>query len=202
MITLLEMALVFFKIGALIFGGEMSMLAFIQQDVVYNYGWITEQEFVDSVAMGQITPGPIVISSVFIGYKIAMAAGLPGIIGSLVAMTAITLPSFLMTVIATHWFGRISRHRGVRATLRGLAPAVVGLILAAGFTIGRTSISSPVTLDVMWQNNAPVLLGAAVSPSGAITTAIAVASFVALARFKVDTAVVLLGAGLIGMLFL
>jgi chromate transporter len=175
---LLQMVLVFLKIGALIFGGGMSMLAFIQQDVVTTYGWLTDREFVDAVAMGQITPGPIVISSVFIGYKVAMNAGLPGVLGSVVALIAIILPSFLMTVVATHWLGKLSRNPKVRAVLRGLAPAVVGLILAAAFAIGRSSI-----IDVY-------------------TIAIALVALVLLIRFKVDTAIVILGAAVIGFFLL
>jgi chromate transporter len=169
---LLQLALIFLKIGALIFGGGMAMIAFIQQDVVYTYGWLTEREFVDAVAMGQITPGPIVISGVFIGYKMA------GLLGSVVAIVSITLPSFLMTVIATQWLGRISRNPKVRAVLQGLSPAVVGILLAAAFTIGQSSI-----LDVY-------------------TVAIAVLALVLLTRFKVDTAIVVLGAGALGYLFL
>ncbi|MCL5027308.1 MAG: chromate transporter [Chloroflexi bacterium] len=169
---LLQLALVFLKIGALIFGGGMSMIAFIQQDVVYTYGWLTEREFVDAVAMGQITPGPIVISAVFIGFKVA------GLLGSVLAIVSVILPSFLMTVVATRWLGRISRNLKVRAVLRGLAPVVVGLILAAAFTVGRTSIT-----DVY-------------------TVLIALAALVLLTRFKVDTAIVVLGAAVIGYAFL
>jgi chromate transporter len=165
---LLQMALVFLKMGALIFGGGMSMIAFIQQDVVYTYGWLTQREFVDAVAMGQITPGPIVISAVFIGYKVA------GVLGSMVAIVSIMLPSFLMTVVATHWLGKLSRNPKVRAVLRGLSPAVVGILLAAAFTIGRSSI-----FDVH-------------------TIIIALVALLLLTRFKVDTAIVVLGAGVIG----
>ncbi len=178
MLNMLQMVLVFLKMGALIFGGGMSMLAFIQQDIVSTYGWVTDREFVDAVAMGQITPGPIVISSVFIGYRVAQQSGLPGVLGSVLAMISIILPSFLMVLAATHFFVRLSSSPAVRAVMRGLAPAVVGLILAAAFAIGRASLSD-------WQ-----------------TVVIALAALLAFTRFKVDTAIVILTAGAVGFLFL
>jgi chromate transporter len=169
---LLQLVGIFLKIGTFIFGGGMSMIAFIQQDVVYAHGWLTEREFIDAVAMGQITPGPIVISSVFIGYKVA------GLAGSVLSLVAIILPSFLMTVAATHWLGRINRNPKVRAVMRGLSAAVIGILLAAAFAIGRTSI-----IDVY-------------------TIAIALVALVLLIRFKVDTAIIILGAAGIGFLLL
>jgi chromate transporter len=169
---MLELVLTFLKIGAFTFGGGMVMIPFIEQDAVNTFGWLTSREFVDAVAMGQITPGPIVISSVFIGYKVA------GLLGAVLAMGAISLPTFFYSIAAAHHLHRLKGNRRVRAFLRGVGPAVVGMILAAGFTIARTSL-----VDV-W------------------TGLLAVACLVALMRFKVDTALVVAAAGLVGLLFM
>ncbi len=169
---MLELFLAFLKIGALTFGGGMVMIPFIEQDAVNRYGWLTHREFVDAIAMGQITPGPIVISSVFIGYKVA------GLLGSVLAMGAISLPTFFYSIGAAHQLDRLKGNRRVRAFLKGVGPAVVGMILAAGFTIARTSL-----IDV-W------------------TGLLALACLVALVRLKVDASLVVVAAGLVGLLLL
>jgi chromate transporter len=167
---MVEMLLVFLKMGVLIFGGGMVMVAFLEQEVVGGYGWLTHREFVDAIAMSQITPGPFVISSIFVGYKVA---DLPG---GVLAMLAICLPSFLMTMILAGQLGRIRKNLRVRAFIRGVSPAVVGMIVAAGITIARASV-----VDV-W------------------TGLLAVVCLVALVRFKVDAALVVVGSGVVGLL--
>jgi len=118
--------------------------------------------------MGQITPGPIVISSVFIGYKVA------GYWGAVIAMGAISLPTFFYSIAAAYQLHRLRNNLRVRAFLKGIGPAVVGMILAAGFTIARASL-----MDV-W------------------TVILALASLTALVRFKVDASLVIVAAGVIG----
>ena len=169
---MLEMVLAFLKMGTFIFGGGLAIVAFMQQDAVTNFGWVTHREFVDAIAMGQITPGPFVISSVFIGYKVG------GLLGSILAITAIAAPSFLMTVVLAGQLHRIRRNLRVQAFIRGVSPAIVGMILAAATTLGRASI-----VDIR-------------------TAALAVVCLVALVRFKVDTALVVVAAGLIGYLIM
>ncbi len=165
---MLELFLTFLKIGAFTFGGGMVMIPFMEQDAVNSFGWLTHREFVDAIAMGQITPGPIVISSVFIGYKVA------GVLGSVLAMGAISLPTFFYSIAAAHQLHRLKGNRRVRAFLRGVGPAVVGMILAAGFTIARTSIVD------LW------------------TVLLATACLAAIVRFKVDAALVIVMAGFVG----
>lgn len=169
---LIDLILTFMKIGTFTFGGGMVMLAFLEQDVVNAFGWLSQREFVDAVALGQVTPGPIVISSVFVGYKVA------GLLGSVAAMVAISLPSFLMTIVVGHQLKRWRSDPRVRAFLRGVSPAVVGLIVAAGVGIARSAL-----VDV------PVAL-------------LAVASLAAIVRFKVDSALVVVATGVIGAVFL
>ncbi len=165
---MLELFLTFLKIGAFTFGGGMVMIPFMEQDAVNSFGWLTHREFVDAIAMGQITPGPIVISSVFIGYKVA------GVLGSVLAMGAISLPTFFYSIAAAHQLHRLKGNRRVRAFLRGVGPAVVGMILAAGFTIAKSSIVD------LW------------------TALLAAACLAAIVRFKVDAALVIVVAGFVG----
>jgi chromate transporter len=165
-----DLILTFLKIGAFTFGGGMVMIPFIEQDAVNTYGWLTRREFVDAIAMGQITPGPIVISSVFIGYKVA------GLLGAVAAMGAISFPTFFYSIGAAHQLHRLKSNLRVRAFVRGVGPAVVGMILAAGVTIARASL-----VDV-W------------------TGLMAVACLIALVRFKLDSALVVVAAGVVGLL--
>jgi chromate transporter len=167
---MLQLILTFLKIGAFTFGGGMVMIPFIEQDAVNTYGWLTPREFVDAIAMGQITPGPIVISSVFIGYKVA------GLLGAVLAMGAISLPTFFYSIAAAHQLHRLKANLRVRAFLRGVGPAVVGMILAAGFIIARASVGD------VW--------------SGVL----AVLCLIALVRFKADASLVIVAAGVVGLL--
>jgi chromate transporter len=171
-VTLLELALTFLKIGAFTFGGGMVMVAFLEQDIVNTFGWLTHREFVDAIALGQVTPGPVIISSVFVGYKVAW---LPG---ALVAMGAVVLPSFLLAVVAGSQLRRWRHNRWVQSCLQGVSPAVVGMILAAGVGIARASL-----VDLP-------------------TVALAAACLLAITRFKVDNTLMVIGAGLCGAFFL
>ena len=166
---MLDLILTFLKIGAFTFGGGMVMIPFIEQDAVRTFGWLTQREFVDAIAMGQITPGPIVISSVFIGYKVA------GFLGSVLAMGAISLPTFFYSIAAAHQLHRLKTNLRVRAVLRGVGPAVVGMILAAGFIIAKASLVE-------------VRVGL-----------LALACLIAIVRFKVDASLVILAAGAVGL---
>ena len=169
--TLLQLILTFLKIGTFTFGGGMVMIAFLEQDVVNTFGWLSHREFVDAIALGQVTPGPVIISSVFIGYKVA------GLLGAPLAMIAISLPSFLMTIAAAGQLRRLRTNQLLQAFLKGVSPAVIGMILAAGVGIARASL-----LDIP-------------------TALLAVASLLTIVRFRVDTTLVILGAGILGGLF-
>jgi chromate transporter len=168
--TVIQLALMFLKIGTFTFGGGMVMIAFLEQDVVNTLGWLSHREFVDAVALGQVTPGPVVISSVFIGYKVA------GLIGAIVAPVAITLPSFLMTIAAAGQLDRLHTNSQLQAFLKGVSPAIVGMIVAAGVSIARTSLVDGGTV------------------------VLATACLFALVRLKINSVLVVLTAGLIGAL--
>lgn len=122
---LVDIALFFSGVGAFTFGGGLSMIAFMQDQVVNQLHWLTDREFLDGLALGQLTPGPILMVAAFVGYKLA------GAVGALVAALAIFLPSFLMMLSILPWMARIKEWRWMKAALKGVGPAVIGLLLVA-----------------------------------------------------------------------
>jgi chromate transporter len=138
----LSLAFIFLRIGAVTFGGGFVMIPEIQAEVVNSHHWLTHQEFADATALGQITPGPVLIMATFVGYRVA------GTIGALLATIAVFLPSFLMTIAAGSSFRRFRANRQMQAFLRGVAPAVAGLLVAAAWSVGRSGIHSIVGLSM------------------------------------------------------
>jgi chromate transporter len=122
---LADIGLFFFGVGAFTFGGGLSMLAFMQDQVVNQLHWLTAREFLDGLALGQLTPGPILMVAAFVGYKLA------GVTGALVAALAIFLPSFLLMLSILPWMARIKQWRWMQAALKGIGPAVIGLLIVA-----------------------------------------------------------------------
>jgi chromate transporter len=122
---LMDIALFFFGVGAFTFGGGLSVLAFMQDQVVNQLQWLTDREFLDGLALGQLTPGPILMVAAFVGYKLG------GVVGALIAALAIFLPSFLMMLSILPWMARIKEWRWMKAALKGIGPAVIGLLLVA-----------------------------------------------------------------------
>ena len=112
-----------------LFGGGYVVIPAMQQVIVNSMNWLTNKEFADAIAMGQITPGPILISAAFIGYKLA------GFWGALNATIAIFLPPGLVMIACTHYFGKIRNSTIVLAVFKGLRPAIIGMIAAAAVTI-------------------------------------------------------------------
>jgi chromate transporter len=120
--TLWDVGAFFFKVGTFTFGGGLSMLAFMQEQVVNQFGWLTPQEFVDGLALGQLTPGPILMLAAFIGYKLF------GSLGAAVAAGAIFLPSFVMVLSILPLLRRMKDLQWLKAFMRGVAPAVIGAL--------------------------------------------------------------------------
>ncbi len=138
----LSLAFIFLRIGAVTFGGGFVMIPQIEAEVVNAHHWLTHQEFADATALGQITPGPVLIMATFVGYRVA------GILGALLATLGVFLPAFLMTIAAGSSFRRFRTNRQMQAFLRGVAPAVTGLLLAATWSIGRAGIHSVIGLSM------------------------------------------------------
>src|SRR6266403_4803645 len=111
--TVGKLLLFFLKAGALTFGSGLVIVPFLQQGVVQQYGWLGEREFLVAVAIGMISPGPVVITATFVGYLVA------GFWGSLAATIGIFLPSFLLVLIAAPILARKRTHRGVQGFVKG-----------------------------------------------------------------------------------
>ena len=129
--TLLTLFWSFLKIGIFGFGGGYAILALIEHEVVDINGWMTTAEFTDIVALSQATPGPIVINcATYVGYT---ATGT--ILGSALATFAVCLPALILASLAARFIYKFRDNKYVDAAFKGLRPAVVGLILAAGLTL-------------------------------------------------------------------
>jgi chromate transporter len=132
-VLIMKLFLVFASMSLMLFGGGYVFIPLIQQVVVSEYGWVTQKEFIDSIAMGQVTPGPILISAAFIGYKVA------GIMGAVSATIGIFLPPVALMLVATHGLEKIKSSEWVAAALKGIRPAVVGMIFAASIVVAQTA---------------------------------------------------------------
>jgi chromate transporter len=139
---LLTIASIFLRIGAVTFGGGYVMVPLIESEVVQARGWLTHREFVEAFALGQVTPGPVLVTATFIGYRVA------GTLGALVATVSIFLPSLVLTIVAGSSLRRFRANRQVQAFLRGVTPAVVGLLVAAAWAAGRAGIHTWVGLAI------------------------------------------------------
>lgn len=132
--TLGKIGWFFTKAGAFVFGSGLAIVPFLHAGVVTENKWLTEQEFVDAVAVAMITPGPVVITVGFIGYLIA---GFPG---ASVAALATFLPCYLFTVIPAPYFKKIAKNRSIKAFVDGITAAVVGALVGAVIVIATRSI--------------------------------------------------------------
>jgi chromate transporter len=128
---LIALALAFFRTGLGAYGGGFAIIPHLHA-VVVDGGWITDRQFADAVAVGKLTPGPVLLMATFIGY---IVRGLPG---ALMATLSIFAGPFLLVVSLGGWLIRFRSRRMVRAALRGLTPAVAGLMAAAALTLGDT----------------------------------------------------------------
>lgn len=132
--NLVSIALFFTKAGAFVFGSGLAIVPFLHAGVVQDYKWLTENQFVDAVAVAMITPGPVVITVSFIGYLIA---GFPG---ATVAAIATFLPCFLFTIILAPYFKKISKNKSIKAFVEGITAAVIGALVGSVIIIGIHAI--------------------------------------------------------------
>lgn len=164
-----ELALVFLKVGTVIFGGGFAAIPFLQHEVVDVRQWLTMREFIDGVALGQITPGPVAITATFIGYKVL------GVPGALIAAAGTFLPSGLMLWGLIRAYRRVESNTLVQGFLSGIMPAVAGMLLVTTVSVGRSAITGPVQAVV-----APLALSL-------------------LLRFRLDPVWLILAGGLVGL---
>jgi len=131
----------FFKAGAFVFGSGLAIVPFLYGGVVKEYQWLTEQQFLDAVAVAMITPGPVVITVAFIGY---LVAGFPG---ACVAALATFLPFYLFTIIPAPYFKKYGKHPAIKAFVDGVTAAAIGAIIGAVIVLAKrqfTDITSVV----------------------------------------------------------
>ncbi|MGA1132926.1 MAG: chromate transporter [Prochlorotrichaceae cyanobacterium] len=171
----LPLGVFFLKVGSFIFGGGLVIIPLLEFEVVERLQWLTHTEFINGVAIGQLSPGPVVLTAAFVGYKVA------GVLGSLVATIAIFLPSFLFILLATPFLLRLRQNLRVKAFLQGVTPGVLGAIAAAAIPIAQASL-----IQVDWQQTL-------------VAWAILGASLIALIRFKIPTWQLVPAGALLGL---
>ena len=132
--TLLKLFLFFAEAGAFVFGSGLAIVPFLHGGVVDEHHWLTEQQFLDAVAVAMITPGPVVITVAFIGYLVA------GPLGASAAALGVFLPCYLFVVIPAPYFRRIADNRRIKAFVDGVTAAATGAIAGAAFVLGRRAI--------------------------------------------------------------
>ena len=139
--ALQQLGLVFFRMGAFLFGGGFSMIPFIQQEVVTHYHWLTLDEFVIGIALGQVTPGPILITATFVGYKVA------AISGAIAATLGIFLPSLFLVMATTEVHQKIRHNLWVKSAIKGIVASFTGMLAVVAFGLVRHSlVNIPSTL--------------------------------------------------------
>ena len=135
---------VFLRAGATTFGGGFVMIPLLRHELVDARGWLTPRAFADAMALGQVTPGPVVITATFVGYTLS------GLAGALLATASVFLPAFVMVLVVGKSVARFQRSAALQAFLHGIQPAVVGVMLAASVTMmesaGFTGFNAAVAL--------------------------------------------------------
>jgi len=138
--TLLKIATFFAEAGAFVFGSGLAIVPFLHSGVVTENQWLSEQQFLDSVAVAMITPGPVVITVGFIGYLVS------GFLGALVAALATFLPCYLFTIALAPYFNKIANNKSVSAFVEGITATVVGALVGSVIIIAKRSIIDIPTL--------------------------------------------------------
>ena len=163
--------LTFLKIGAVLYGSGYVLLAFLEGDFVDSYGWITEEQLIDGVAIGQFTPGPVFTTATFVGY----VAG--GFTGAVLATLAIFIPAFIFVALIRPVVSRVRDRDWTAALLDGVNAAALGLMAAVTWVLGEAAL-----IDV-------------------VTVALAVAAFLLLIRFRINSAWLVIGGAAVGLTY-
>lgn len=136
MSIILDLFITFFKIGAFSFGGGYAMLPFIQEEVIETHAWLTTGEFLDIVAIAEMTPGPIAVNmATFLGYQVSGS-----ILGSAIATLGVILPSFIVVLILVQVFLKYQKSQTIQNALRGIRPTILALITSAAILLVEEAI--------------------------------------------------------------
>jgi len=159
----------FLKVGSVLYGSGYVLLAFLRSDLVQRWGWLTDQQLMDAIAVGQFTPGPVFTTATFIGYIVA------GVPGALLATLGIFLPSFIFVAASSPLIPRIRRSAWAGSFLDGVNVASLGLMAAVTWQLGRAAL-------VDW-----------------VTVSLALVATMLVFRLRINSAWLVLGGGLIGL---
>ena len=168
--TLSKLFLFFLKAGSLTFGSGLVIVPFLEQGLVQQYGWLDQRQFLIAVAVGMISPGPVVITATFVGYLVA------GFWGSLVSTVGIFLPSFVLVLVAAPLLAKYRANPSVQGFVKGAYAAAIGTILGACILLGRIAIGD-------W-----------------LTALIAIASLAVLFRWKVNNPLLIAATAVVGLI--
>lgn len=168
--SLTALFVTFLKLGSVVFGSGYVLLAFLRNDFVYRLGWLTDRQILDAVAVGQFTPGPVFTTATFIGYVVG------GLCGAMLATVAIFLPSFIFVAVVFPFVGMLRRSRWASGFLDGVNVGALGLMAGVTWQLGRAAV-------IDW-----------------FTGVLALISAVLVFRFKINSAWLVLGGGLVGFL--
>ncbi|CAG0929977.1 putative chromate transport protein [Thermoflexales bacterium] len=160
----------FFKIGAVLYGSGYVLIAFMQTEFVQHLGWLTDQQLLDAIVVGQITPGPLFTSATFVGF---MLGGVPG---AVIATIAIFLPAFMLVALVRPFVPRLRQSPWLSALLDGVNVVSLALVVGVAFDLARVSLLDPLTI------------------------ALGFLSLVVLLRFKLNSIWLVLGGALMGLL--
>ncbi len=138
--TLVALTFFFLKSATFTFGSGLAIVPFLHQGLVVDYGWLNEQQFLDAVAIGIITPGPVVIMATFVGYLVA------GLTGAVLASVAVFAPVWVFNVVIGRAFLRYRENALVRGFVKGATAAAVGAIAGAAVVLGEGAIIDSVTI--------------------------------------------------------
>jgi chromate transporter len=141
--VLAQLNLTFMKVDLMAFGGGFTTIPLIQREVVDRFGWVSTREFIDGIALGQVTPGPIVITATFVGYK----AG--GLLGALLGTIAVFFPSFVILTTLAPSYDRIKQSRLVQLMVRGILAAFLGMLLLVAYHFAREALVDGKTWGLM-----------------------------------------------------
>ena len=170
-VSLWSLTTFFLKVGSILFGSGYVLLAFLRADLVQHWGWLTDQQLIDAIAVGQFTPGPVFTTATFIGYVVA---GFPG---AILATIGIFLPSFLLVAASYPVIPRLRRSPSAAGFLDGVNVASLGLMAAVTWQLGRAALVD------------------------AVTIALGLVATLAVFRLRVNSAWLVLGGGLVGLAF-
>ncbi|WP_296971760.1 chromate transporter [Tepidanaerobacter sp. EBM-38] len=185
----LQLFLSFMKIGLFSFGGGYAMIPLIQKEIE-SHGWLSASQFVDIIAIAEMTPGPIAVNSAtFVGYKAA------GIVGGLIATIGVATPSLVLILIVSRYFFKFQDHPVNKMIFYGIRPVIVGLIFSAAVFVAQTAFlkeSTVLNLSYMLENFLYII-----NFKGVLIFAI---SLICLVKFKINPILMIVISGILGLL--